>query len=238
MELTPRRKGRLAAAGSLVALSFMVYMLSGSGPIGPPYRDESLTAGMEPLRLVDQASIRAELNLSDAQAETIRETVEKQSPRRRMTKDKDADPTERQARMGRKHQEAFLAQVLDAQQLNRLHQIILQRLGGLALNNKQTADALALTKTQREKVDAILANLSSKLSSSAGNWTPEARKQNEAARTGAGESMLAVLTPEQQGRWKELLGEPFTGEINLGPRGFGPQGGRPGKGATQQPPGK
>jgi hypothetical protein len=228
MQLSAKRKMRLAATGSLVSVSFLVYMLSGSGPIGPPYKDESLTAGPELLRLVEQPSVRDELKLSEAQVQQIHETAQKQAGGRRPPQD--GAPTERAARMGRKHQETFLAQVLQPAQMARLRQIILQRQGGLALNSSQAADSLALTPKQREKTDAIVQALASQLDSLAGVRGPDARKQAESARAAAGEQMLGLLTSKQQGRWKELLGEPFTGEIDFRPPGS------PGRGGPGGPP--
>ena len=57
---------------------------------------------------------------------------------------------------------------------------------------------------------------------------PERMEQVEKVRTDAGEKLLAALTPEQQDRWKELIGEPFKGEIRFGPPPGGPGGRQPG----------
>jgi hypothetical protein len=242
MPLSPTRKKRLAAAASLVAVSFMVYMVSGSGPVGPPYRDENLTAGPEPLMLVMQRSVREELKLTEAQVKQIQSALDKQSGRmgpaaKDKDKEKDKNPmtAPRAARMGRKHQEAFLTRVLRPKQITRLRQIILQRQGGLALNNSQAAEELGLTEEQRKKADAVLEKLVGQLSQSRNARGPEGRKQAEDARTAAGTELLALLSPEQQNRWKELIGEPFTGQIGFGPPGGGPGG--PGGGPGGRPPG-
>jgi hypothetical protein len=243
MQLSPKRKIRLAAASSLAAVSFMVYMVSGSGPVGPPYRDENLTAGPEPLMLAMQPSVRQELKLNEAQVKQIQSAIEKQSGGMRPGKDKEKDKGKgpmtapRAARMGRKHQEAFLARVLQPKQLTRLRQIILQRQGGLALNNNQTGEELGLTEAQRAKADAVLDKLVDQQNQSRTARGPDARKQMEEARKAAGAELLGLLTPEQESRWKELIGEPFTGEIGFGPPGGRPPGGPPGGGPGGRPPG-
>lgn len=234
MQLSPTRQKRLAASSCLVAVSFLVYMSSGSGPQGPPYRDERLTAGPEPLMLVLQPSVHKELKLTTSQEKQIQGIMDKQSGGRRPGKDRDRGKAPltapRVARMGRKHQEAYLARVLRPEQAARLRQIILQRQGGLALNHNQTAEALGLTEAQRRKADAILEKLIGQLNTSPNARGREGRKQAEEARKAAGEELLTLLTPEQKNRWNELTGEPFTGEITFGPRGGGRPAPPPGRG--------
>jgi hypothetical protein len=249
MELSPTRKKRLAAAGALASVSFMVYMVSGSGPVGPPYRDENLTAGPEPLMLVRVPSVRDELKLTKAQQEQIQSALDKQSGKQSGGKQgstapakKDVAPKDnpftapRAARMGRKHQEAFLARVLRPAQATRLRQIILQRQGGLALNDSRTAEELGLSESQRRKADEILEKLTYQLAETRNARGEDGRKKVEEVRAAAGAELLGLLTPDQENRWKEMIGEPFTGEINFGPPG-GPPGGRPGGPPGDRPPG-
>jgi hypothetical protein len=251
MELSPIRKKRLAAASMLVAVSFMVYMLGGSGPVGPPYRDENLTAGPEPLMVVRHPAVRKELKLTEAQAKQIDSVIEKQSAGRGGP-DRDAATKTRMARMGRKHQEAYLSRVLQPKQMTRLKQIILQQQGGMALNNSQTAEALGLSEKQRKKADAILDKLTERMSQLRNTRGREAFQQMQEARETAGKQLLALLTDEQESRWKDLLGEPFLEELRFGPGGGGfpgrgpggpggpggpPQRGRPGQGPGGPPQG-
>jgi hypothetical protein len=246
MQLSPTRRLRLAAAGALVSVSFMVYMLSGSAPIGPPYRDPNLTGGPEPLMLVRHPAVRAELKLTETQVQQIQVALDKQSGGPRPPRDKATAAAPRGARMGRPHQEAFLAGVLRPEQVVRLHQIILQRQGGFALTNGKTADQLSLTASQRKTADAILDKFTRQLSQSRNNRGPEGWQKAEEARTAVGEELLGLLTSEQETRWKELTGEPFAAEISFGPPGGrrpgggppagGPPSGRPGGGPPGPPP--
>jgi hypothetical protein len=238
MQLSPIRKQRLAAATALLSISFMVYMLSDAGPVGPAYRDENLTAGPEPFMMVRVPSVREELKITEAQLKKIQEASGQQGGGIRQTngqnkgqdKAQPAPPAAtapRAARMGREHQEAFLKTVLQPEQVTRLRQIILQRQGGLALANSRTADELNLTESQRQKVDGVVDKLAQQPNRGRNLFTPEGRKAAEEARKAAGDELLALLTPEQENRWKELTGAPFTGEITFGPPGGGwggPQG--------------
>ncbi len=241
MELTPKRKFRLSAAGALFSVAFLVYMLSGSGPVGPPYRSEMLTAGLEPLMLVRQPSVIEELKLTEDQVQQIQDAANGQGGGNRQPNNNDG--TTRTARMGRAHQEAFLAGVLNAEQNKRLNQIILQRQEGLALNNAKTAEALGLTEEQRKSVDAIVEKYASQQQAQfrngfggGGGGGRGGRNQGNDARAATIKELLGLLTPEQQSRWTVMLGEPFTGEITFGPRGGpGGQGRQPG-GPGGQPP--
>jgi hypothetical protein len=217
--------------GALASTGLSVYLLSGSGRVGPPYRDEALTAGPAPLMLLSQPSVQKELRLTKRQIDQIKATTEKQFAGRRP--DPGAKGARPAARMGRKHQEHMMEQLLDSTQVGRLHQIILQQQGGLALANKPTADELALTGAQRRKVDAILEKLIDQLNDPSDvPRGPERWQRAQEARQSAGESMLAILTTDQQSHWNELKGDAFTGEITMRPPGFRRAG--TGTGASQK----
>jgi hypothetical protein len=239
LELSETKKVRLASVGALASATLLLYMFTPAGPVGPPYRDESLTAGPEPMMLVQQDSIRKELQLSEEQLQQIQSAAAQQSAGKGKGKGKgpgEADMTApRAARMGRRHQEAFLASVLQPQQTTRLRQIILQQQKGLAVGNKRTADELGLSDSQRAQADTIVDQLALQLTQFRNSRGPDGRKQFDEARTAAGENLLGLLTADQQDRWKALLGEPFAGEIRFGPPGFGPGG--PGGGPKGGPGG-
>jgi hypothetical protein len=241
MQLSDKGKAGLAVAAILASAGLMAYTLGGSGKIGPPYRDDALTSGPEPLMLLSQSSVQKELRLTPKQIQFIDSTVQKQFAGRRRGQGPQAaaqpSPGARgAARMGRKHQDVFVAQLLQPQQVRRLHEITLQQLGGLALGNKQTADDLQLTLAQRREVDTVLEKLAGQIGQGFQQRRgPEGRQQMREARQAAGEKLLALLTTDQESRWHELTGAPFTGEITFGPRG-GPPGGR-GGGARRGGPG-
>jgi hypothetical protein len=212
-----------------------VFLLSSSARVGPPYKDEALIGGPPPLMLLSQPSVQRELRLTKRQIDQIQATVEKQFAGRRP--DQTAKAVRPAARMGRKHQEAVIGQLLEAPQLQRLQQITLQQQGGLALATKPTADELGLSATQRKEVDGILEKLMDQLKdASDAPRGPERWQRAQEIRKSAGESMLALLTSEQQTRWNALIGEPFNGEISM--RGGGFRRGGPRNGASQRGPGR
>jgi len=249
MQLSHKAKTWLATGAVVASTGLIVFMLSGSGKIGPPYRNDFLVSGPEPLMLLNQPSVQKDLGLTASQIRLLEGTIQQQFTWRRPAQasqgDRTSQPARRAARMGRKHQEVVLAQLLKPQQLHRLHQITLQQLGGLALGNKQTANDLQLTEAQRQKVDAVLESLTGGMGR---NFRPgqsfrpgqrpqdpqqmqearqkmqESRQRVQEARQKAGDELLALLTSEQESRWQELIGPPFTGEITFRPRGQWPGG--------------
>jgi hypothetical protein len=58
------------------------------------------------------------------------------------------------------------------------------------------------------------------------------QQKMEALRKANTEKVLGVLSPEQQGLWHEMLGEPFKIETLMPPRG-GPRGGPGGPGGPR-----
>jgi hypothetical protein len=103
-----------------------------------------------------------------------------------------------------------LSELLTKEQLTRLREIHLQidqrRLGpATILRYGEVADALKLSNEQRAKIRAIRrpGSFSERLS---------LEDQATAARL-ADEQFLEVLSPDQQATWKDLLGEPFQGEV-------------------------
>jgi hypothetical protein len=81
-------------------------------------------------------------------------------------------------------------------------------------------EALGLTLEQRERIRAVEEEiLFGQMRELRSGKVPE-----DSARPGV-DRILAVLTPEQQRRWKELAGEPIRGPLSAFPLPFRPQRG-------------
>ncbi|EAQ78877.1 hypothetical protein [Blastopirellula marina] len=188
--------------------------------------------GGDEFGLLNSPQVREELEIPDAQYEEIREIQNSVREKMRevfqgMGNFRDMSEEERtefresmQAKMAEVQAEVKteMEQVLLPHQVSRLKQIALQqqvaRSGGPgggsgaanALTNERVVEALGLTEEQiaelREKREEVAQELREKLA---------------AAQKEAEEKLLSVLTPEQQAKWKELLGEPY--ELQFGGRG-------------------
>jgi serine/threonine protein kinase len=122
--------------------------------------------------------------------------------------------------------DAQLNAILTARQRKRLEQIGLQLKGAGAFHETEVAKELKLTPEQRERIRGIDAGMfpePGRRGGSPADWLKDMEKRKKAAM----DRVLALLTPEQARKWKEMTGEPFTGPMQFGPP-FGRGGPMPG----------
>jgi hypothetical protein len=110
--------------------------------------------------------------------------------------------------------EADVARILQPGQLQRLQQIALQARGPSVFLETDMATELKLTAQQREQIRAIETSV---CFGKADCHAPEASQPGlpkqipeQALKSGLNQA-IALLTPEQAKRWKELTGRPFVG---------------------------
>jgi hypothetical protein len=188
--------------------------------------------GGNSLGLLTQKSVQDELKMSDEQIKKATEQVEKQ--RESFAGLRDLSREERQAKMqeNAKANAAVLADILKEDQLKRFKQISLQQRGGQALADPEIAQALGLSTEQKDRIQAIQEASQNEMrelfqAGAADGDRQEMQKKTETLRAAVNDKSTAVLSAEQQTKWKELNGEPFKGEIRRPGRG----GGRPGAAA-------
>jgi hypothetical protein len=148
---------------------------------------------------------------------------------------RDATAEERQKRQEQAAaNEKALAEVLQPDQLKRLKQIALQQQGAIAVGRPEVAEDLKLSSEQKDKIKAMQQDLQGKMREimQSGN-RDEARGKMAELRKSTNEKVVELLSDEQKSKWKELTGEPFSGEIRLG--GDGPR--RPAADGARRPSG-
>lgn len=234
-----KMKLRLACLSLMVAALVVTFssLSLAQGPGGPGGRGFGGggfggPGGGAEFGLLMNPQVRQDLEIPDAQFEEIQEVMNSVRDKMRevfqgMGNFRDMSEDERaefrdtmQAKMAEVQEEVKkdMEEVLLPHQLTRLKQIALQQQvargggpgGGTgaanALSSQAVIDALGLTEEQikelQEKREEVAQELREKLA---------------AAQKEAEEKLLSVLTPEQQAKWKELLGEPY--EMQNG--GFG-----------------
>lgn len=167
------------------------------------------------LMLLNQKSVQDELKLSAEQTTKVEAATKKQ--RENAAGLRNADQQERRQKMEElvKDAEKQVAEILDAGQLKRLKQITWQQQGPQAIESHEVAAALHLTDEQKTKAKSILEESRKEMRALYGDGANqgEARTKAEAIRKATGEKLAALLTEEQTAKWKELLGDPFKGEI-------------------------
>ena len=107
-----------------------------------------------------------------------------------------------------------LNSVLTPKQFERLRQIQYWRLGMNSVLEDDVAAKLKITNSQRRRIGVLLAEAQQALAAieqQAGDGQPRERLEKKYADEQASgqKKVLAVLKPEQQAAFKELLGEPF-----------------------------
>jgi serine/threonine protein kinase len=123
--------------------------------------------------------------------------------------------------------DAAIKSTLTPEQQTRLRQIARQARGLSAFQEADVVSRLRLTAEQRERIRGIEMGLFF----GKGGVGPRpgtgkgpqphhgpGRKVDEQAYKAAMDKALAVLTPEQTARWREMIGEPFAGALTLQPR--------------------
>ena len=119
--------------------------------------------------------------------------------------------------------ERAAAKIIDRDQMKRLKEIKLQVQGVRAFNDPDIAKALDLTDEEKTKIKAIEDEGRTAMRGlfQPGGDPQAMRQKIEEFRKSQLEKVTAVLTADQKAKWKELTGEPFKGEIQMGPPGGG-----------------
>ncbi|WP_158261401.1 MULTISPECIES: hypothetical protein [Pirellulaceae] len=186
--------------------------------------------GTDLFGLLNNESVQKELEVVPSQLDDIRKLGEemRNSMRDMFQGMRNASEDERREmfsklQSAREDVEKDLEKVLMPAQLQRLKQIQVQQQsrgrGGVSFANPRIVEALGLSEAQ-------LADLRDK----AEELQNEMRAKVEELRKEADAELLQMLTPEQQKKWKEMMGEPFEMEQPRGGFQGGARGGQRGPG--------
>jgi len=172
--------------------------------------------------LLNNESVQKELEIVPSQMEDVRDIQQemRENMRDMFQGMRNASEEERREmfdklRTAREDMEKDLEKVLMPAQMQRLKQIQVQQQsqgrGGVSFTNPRISEALGLSEDQladmREKAEQLQAEMRAKIE--------ELRKEADA-------ELLQMLTPEQQKKWKEMVGDPF--EMEQERRGFQDRG--------------
>jgi hypothetical protein len=199
---------------------------------------ETTPAGAQ-LMFAQSPSVQKELKLTEDQVGKVKELDAKaRADRKGLFRINQEEERQQRDRELFKATEKALADILTPEQSKRLKQIALQITGPLfvlhrrdSTNNASQAEvdrAIGLTDEQREKISTIWKDFQAsahdllRAGVGGGNRvyaTPESTKKARALNSKADIEVFALLTDEQKRKWKELIGEVFTGTIMtpLGP---------------------
>ena len=198
---------------------------TGRGAAGPAGFGSSL------IWLLGVESLHEELKLTEEQSAQFRKTAEKfaqqfrdQGPEAPRAERDRIEKSREQAIRRAQEIEKQIAAVLKPDQLRRLNEIELQQQakfsGPTVLLQPTVADALRLTAEQRQELGDLASELNRKrnaLFQELRGLSPEERGRKMAERRGEMERLAeealqkatALLTPDQQDKLKQVMGEPF-----------------------------
>ena len=166
------------------------------------------------LLLLRQKSVQKELKLTDDDVKKIMEFTNKESGEygkalRLAEKDRTAKFNELE-----RANKQFLEDNLSAGQRKRLEQITLQVTGLYQLGRPEVVKALNLTEEQQTKFEEMQKEARKALEEII-TATERAGKSEKLAmlREETNKKILAALTDEQKAKVREIVGEPFRGEI-------------------------
>ena len=122
--------------------------------------------------------------------------------------------------------EKRLAAMLTPAQKVRMRQLTLQSIGATAVLQPKVAASLGLSKGQKARLatsisdanEGVAARMRSGMSA---ERMPELTRLQNEAKAKANRSLLAILTPAQQTKWKAMLGKPFKMNGFLGAPAMG-----------------
>ncbi len=218
---------------SAVALAVVAFLASEAWAQRPEGRGLGVFGGFGGvgtgnLNLLAQKSVQEELKLSEDQIKQVAEKIEKQRESRGGLRDLSREERQRKMAEQAKANRELVAAILKADQLKRFKQIVWQQMPMLALNDPDVAQSINLSGEQKEKLRSIqeAAQIEMRgLMQAGGGDRAAIREKLMALHKATGEKLQALLTTEQQSKWKALTGEPFKGEIQGPPfrAGAGPR---------------
>ncbi|MDZ4683447.1 MAG: hypothetical protein SH850_00065 [Planctomycetaceae bacterium] len=175
--------------------------------------------------LMEQPSVQQELRATQEQVQAVRALGERQRAQLEGLSRLPQTKAVEKLQQLQTATEVELKKILSTVQQQRLSQIGLQRAGPLVgLSHPDIAQSLGLTAEQKSELHRLQNELLSLATANAPTGglrrgvgllagigrLKEAKQQADA-------KALALLTAEQKTQWQQRQGEPFRGEINVGP---------------------
>jgi Spy/CpxP family protein refolding chaperone len=167
--------------------------------------------------------VQGELKLTDDQKTKVTSMLEQLRSERQgqFQQLQGLSPEDRQKAMAERtaKEDTQVGAILDADQMKRYHQLVLQREGAQAFMTPTVADKLALTPDQRDKIQGIMRDQQQAMRDArqAAQGDPQAAREKMASlQKDTNDKVMGVLTDTQKAQWKDMLGTPFAFPANAG----------------------
>jgi hypothetical protein len=166
------------------------------------------------LILLRQKSVQEELKLSPEVAQKVREFTDSEYAAFQKTHQLSEDEKEQKIQELEKRNVQFLADNLSRPQRMRLRQIALQVTGLYQLTRPEVVKLLDITEEQQNKFKALQEDTRKQFQEILAEKDRKTRNERLAKlRADIDKQVEAVLTDQQKEKARELVGEPFKGEI-------------------------
>jgi hypothetical protein len=174
------------------------------------------------LLLLRQKSVQEELKLSPEVTKKIMDFTNQQHAAFRDAMKLDRAEREKKLDAMEEENKAFVTDTLTKQQDHRLNQITLQLTGLFQLTRPEVARALDLTENQINEFTKLQQEVRPELRELLFGQEKEGRSEKLAKhRQETRTKIMALLTPEQRKKVREMVGEPFNGRIVIEGRSGG-----------------
>ena len=231
-----------------MGLAGVIAMLAMAALAQPPGFGPPGMGGPPPIMLVGQQSVQKELQLTPQQIQQVNQATSRHMAAAKQLFGLPADQREKKMKELKADGDKTLDALLKPAQKQRLREISLQLQGPQAYADAEVVKELGLTADQQFQAGAIQEEIRGQIQAlmpppgqqkgpppappkpgqppnqpgQPPNFEAMQKKTAELNKT-ADEKFQKLLTEEQKGKWKTLLGKPFAGEIRpMGPPGFGP----------------
>jgi hypothetical protein len=166
--------------------------------------------------LLRQQSVQKELKLSDDEIEKIHNYCAKQWEKAQEVSKLSEKEQEKKFTEMTKENEHFVATTLTKEQAKRLHQITLQVAGLLCLSRNDIASKLKLTEAQKKELPKIHIEARQEVEDLIHATSKQQKREKlSEIRKINNKRLMELLTDEQEVAWKEMIGEPFKGDIAI-----------------------
>ena len=166
------------------------------------------------LLLLRQKSVQKELEIPADVSEKIHDFTHAQAEAAWKAKDLEDGKRTKAFEMLENQNKKFVAKILSEKQLKRLNQITMQFTSLHQLTKAEAVTKLKLTEAQQEKLKELHVKSHKDLKEIFAAKDAEGRSDKFAKhRKEIRASILAILTDEQKAQVREMVGEPFLGDI-------------------------
>jgi hypothetical protein len=217
------RKWWPALAGGTVVVLGLTFFLFRGGPTKP----SAFARDFYPL--LQQEGVQKDLDLDPDQVGKLNLLIQQQKDSREAMKDMKREERDRRVTAESYETEKAIKAILDGEQLERLKQVYWQLRGTRVWGDEEVVRAIKLTHDQRVEMATIRNEYdkSSRELTKVENRQEQDKKRDELKKS-TNERLLAVLSADQQAKYDELMGPPFTGEVRQRGPGGGPNTGKGG----------